>query len=159
VGRVADAYGVRGWVKVEPYNDPQASVLRTSRRWWLATRGPLVIEGARVHGATIVAKAEGCDDRDAALALKGGEVCVRRADFPGSDEGEYYWVDLVGCRVSNPAGDDLGTVSSVEDYGAHPVLVTDDAAGVRRLIPFVAAHLVSVDPAARAIVADWAAED
>lgn len=155
VGRVIDAYGVHGWVKLQPYNAPHESVLRTCKHWWLPDGSVLRVERARMHAATIVAKPSGTQDRDDALALKGLEVRVDRAEFPAAAAGEYYWVDLVGCGVSNPAGDDLGSVEAVEDFGAHPILKTRDASGQNRMIPFVDVYIVEVDVAGRRIVADW----
>ena len=154
VGRVVEAYGVKGWVKVQPFNAPPESVLRAARRWWLDGR-PVGIERARVHGATIVAKPEGSEDRDSAQALKGLEILVSRADFPSAPAGEYYWVDLVGCAVTNREGASLGTVRAVEDYGAHPLLLTREPDGRDRMIPFVGDFIVAVDIAARRIVVDW----
>jgi len=155
VGRVVDAYGIRGWIKVAPFNDPRESVLRTCRRWWLPDGSLLAIDRARVHGASVVAHPVGCDDRDAAARLKGQAVSVSRADFPVGDGDEVYWVDLVGCRVCNRAGEELGTVHAVHDYGAHPILLARDASGRERMIPFVSQWIVEVDVAGRRIVADW----
>lgn len=158
MGRVIDAYGIRGWIKIAPFNDPRESVLRACRRWWLSDGRALVVERSRVHGATLVAHPLGCDDRAAAASLKGLAVRVSRADFPAGRSDEYYWVDLVGCRVSDRQDRPLGEVVAVEDYGAHPILVLRDAAGRSRMVPFVDAWIVEVDPAARRIVADWPAE-
>lgn len=155
VGRVVDAYGVHGWVKIQPYNAPQESVLRSCRQWWLPDGTQVRVERARIHAATIVAKPADAQDRDEALAFRGLELRVDRAEFPAAAADEYYWVDLVGCAVTNPAGDDLGVVGAVEDFGAHPILKTRDAAGRDRLIPFVEVHILEVDIAARRIVADW----
>lgn len=155
VGRVVDAYGVSGWVKVTPFNDPRDSVLRSCRSWWLDDGRRVAIERARVHGASIVCKPEGVHDRDAALALCGSEIRVARADFPRGGQDEVYWVDLVGCSVHNREGLALGEVLRVEDHGAHPILVVADAQGRERLIPFVEAWIDSVDETARAIVANW----
>lgn len=156
IGRVLDAYGVRGWVKVEPYNAPEDSVLRACRRWWLPDGRSVAIERARQHGATIACKPAGSNDRDDALAYKGQEIRASRAEFPPAAPGEYYWVDLVGCRVSNREGVELGVVAAVVDHGAHPILVLDAGDGEQqRLIPFVDAYVDAVDLDARRIVADW----
>ena len=155
VGRVIDAYGVRGWVKIEPYNTPEESVLRSCRRWWLPDGRSIEVERASLHGATVVCKPAGVEDRDAALALKGLELRASRAEFPAAQAGEYYWVDLVGCRVLNRQGLALGRVEQVVDHGAHPILVLRDEVGAERLIPFVEAYVLEVDPAGRRIVADW----
>ncbi len=153
LGRVAGAWGVQGWLRVSPFNDSRDSSLNGLRRWWLC--GPagaraLDIESTRVHGDDILAKAVGVEDRDQAQALKGCEVMVGRAEFPRAAEGEVYWVDLIGCTVRNPRGDPLGTVAAVEEFGADPVLRVG-----QHLIPLVPRHVLAIDLAARAIVADW----
>ena len=155
VGRVIDAYGIRGWIKVAPFNDPEDSVLRTSRRWWLPDGSRLDVDRVRVHGATIVAHPAGSVDRDGAERLKGLTLRVSRADFPSGGQDEVYWIDLVGCRVCSPGGMALGVVRAVHDYGAHPILLLQDDAGRERMIPFVSQWIVEVDVAGRRIVADW----
>lgn len=163
LGRVIDAWGVRGWVKVEPYADATDTALTRAPRWHLARAASpahppidrwLDIERARRHASTVVAKPRGCDDRDAAIALRGAEVGVRREDFPPLRDGEFYWVDLVGCAVVGTGGAPLGVVVAVDDHGAHPILSTD--AG--HLIPFVDAYVVDAVPAERRIVVDWQAD-
>lgn len=163
VGRVVGAWGVRGWIRVAPFNDSRDSILPGLRHWWLQdgeTTRALQIDESRVHGAEIVAKAAGIDDRDAAAALEGRAVLVARADFPSASDDEVYWVDLIGCTVRNPAGEVLGVVQRIEDHSAHPVLRVSEEpqAGERRsdrLIPLVPAIVLSIDVAARDIVADW----
>ncbi len=163
VGRVSGAWGVRGGFRVTPFNDPHDSILIGQRRWWL--RGPagcsaLEIEQARAHGGEIVATAVGLDDRERAQALKGCEVLVSRAAFPDTQPDEVYWVDLIGCTVRNPAGDRLGVVAAVDEFGAHPVLRLDTLGeaggpGTPRLIPFVPERILEIDLAGRKILADW----
>jgi len=163
VGRVSGAWGVRGGFRVTPFNDPRDSVLIGQLRWWLRGRAGcsvLEIEQARPHGAEIVATAAGLDDRERAQALKGCEVLVSRAAFPDTEPDEVYWVDLIGCAVRNPAGEPLGVVAAVDEFGAHPVLRLDtlDEAGrpgASRLIPFVPERILEIDLARRKILADW----
>lgn len=168
VGRVIDAWGIKGWIKVQPYaTDPQA--LFSSRRWFLqppdlprpATKPVprlLRITAARDHGDGLVAQAQEVPDRSAAEALKGARIFVSRASFPTADEGEYYWVDLLGLAVVNRQGEALGRVADLMDTGAHSVLrVVDDTTDppTERLIPFVAAYVDQVETAAGRILVDW----
>lgn len=162
VGRIVDAYGLRGWVKLAAFNDPADSVLLRARRWWLGASGASVrIERARVQGASVVARLAGVADRDAALALRGAEVAVRRADFPPPADGEFYWVDLIGCAVVDRAGRLLGEVARIDDHGAHPLLavrpppVAGAVAPPEFLIPFVSAWVDGVDTVARVVRVDW----
>jgi len=163
LGRIVDAWGVRGWVKVEPFAGAGDTALLRASVWHLQrpaapAHAPidrwLTLERSRRHASTVVAKPEGVEDRTGALALKGAEVGVRRMDFPPLPEGEVYWVDLEGCAVVNPAGESFGTVVSVDDHGAHPIIETNTG----HLIPFVDAYVVDAVPAEGRIVVDWQAD-
>jgi 16S rRNA processing protein RimM len=111
---------------------------------------------ARVHGAAVVAQLLGCEDRDAATALRGNEVAVLRAALPATEENEFYWTDLFGLKVVNVLGQDLGVVARIFETGANDVLVVQ---GEReRLIPFVAAVIQKVDLASGIIRVDWGAD-
>lgn len=173
VGYVSAAYGIRGWIKVQPHAD-DASALLHAQRWWLlgppqaglvaadaARAEPVCVKIAqsREHSGTVVAQAAGVADRNLAEALRGRRVWIRRADFPAPEEDEFYWVDLIGCSVSNEQGELLGEVSGLIDNGAHQILqvafVQPDGKAGERLIPFVDAFLRTVDTAGKRIVVDW----
>ena len=166
VGHVLDAWGVRGWVKVAP-DAPEAAALLKAKTWWLSRPGteeaptPFPVRLARRHGGALVALFEGLEDRSGAEALRGRQIAVSRAEFPPPDEGEFYWADLIGCQVRTPEGVDLGQVTGLMESAAHAILrvqvpQTDAAAKPReRLIPFVEAYIVSVDLAAKTVIASW----
>ncbi len=177
VGRIIDAWGIKGGIKVVPYSaDPQA--LFSTKRWYLlppeekylpaAAREagariswpPLLrITQAKEHGDGIVAMVQEVNARSTAEALKGGRIFVSRTSFPTASEDEFYWVDLIGLQVSNREGQELGTVSDLLDTGAHSVLrIADPIQGVERLIPFVGAYIDSVSLEQKRIVVDWAAD-
>jgi 16S rRNA processing protein RimM len=172
VARVIDAWGVKGWIKLQPFaTDPQA--LFSSRRWHVlppahALGGAqlpalLHITHAKTHADTVVAAARELTDRDAAHALRGARIYVARSSFPTAADDEFYWVDLIGAEVFNRDGQALGQVTALIDTGPHSVLcvrrpeagpeVPDTAA--ERLIPFVAAYVDRVDMAAHRIEVDW----
>lgn len=168
VGRVVDAWGLKGGIKVQAYNrHPQA--LFSSRRWFLlppeaprpasaAAVPPLLrVTQAREQGDVVVASVQDLDDRDAALALRGARVFVSRASFPTPDADEYYWVDLIGLAVHNRDGLVLGQVAGLLDTGANSVLKVQpaDPAAAEVLIPFVAAFVDRVDMPGRCIHVDW----
>lgn len=129
------------------------------RDWWLrsptGSLRPVAVRQAKVHGEGLVAALAECADRDQAQALKGTVLAVSRARFPAQAEGEYYWIDLIGCAVRNPGQVALGEVVGVEEFGADPVLRVAGPDGVERLIPFVGALVERVDLAARELVVDW----
>jgi 16S rRNA processing protein RimM len=170
VGRIADAWGIKGWFKVLPHSaDPQA--LFSSRRWFLQPpeRGPKAISGtvllrvkeAKEHSDSVVARCDEVEDRDAAEALRGARVFVPRSSFPTAADNEYYWVDLIGLDVVNREGVALGQVRELLQTGPQTVLVLAyEEAGkpLERMIPFVAAFVDDVDLPGRRITVDWQPE-
>jgi 16S rRNA processing protein RimM len=159
LGRISGLYGVRGWVKVHSYTEPRDNVVGFAR-WRLRTQAgerAVEVEDGRAHGANVVAKLRGVDDRDAARELIGADIAVERSALPACEPGEYYWADLEGLEVVTPAGDRLGTVDHLLATGGHDVLVL--AGNPARLIPFVHGAVIrGVDLAAGVIVADWSPE-
>jgi len=170
VGRIADAWGIKGWFRVLPYSaSPEA--LFSSKRWFIqspATSGPLAgavfrlaIQQAKDHSDTVVATAQDVPDRTAAEALKGARVFVARSSFPSTAEDEYYWVDLIGLAVVNREGEAMGVVRELMATGPQTVLVLDyEAEGKpqERMIPFVSAFVDKVDLPGRLITVDWQAD-
>ena len=161
VGRIVGAWGVKGDFKVLPFaDDPQA--LFSTKRWYLRPgEGPgvappplLRVMQSREQAGVVVASAQEVADRNAAEALKGARVFVPRSSFPTEGVDEYYWVDLIGCRVVNREGIELGEVLDLLDTGAHSVLRVERG-GTERLIPFVATYVDSVDLPMRRITVDW----
>ena len=167
VGRIADAWGIKGWFKVLSHSaDPEA--LFSSKRWYLqpAERGAKTFSGtlllkvreAKDHSGTVVATAQEVDDRDAAEALRGARIFVPRSSFPTASADEYYWVDLIGLVVVNREGVDLGVVKELLSTGPQTVLVLEheaDGKPLERMIPFVSAYVDAVDLPARRITVDW----
>lgn len=167
VGRIADAWGVKGWFKVLSYsNSPEA--LLASKRWYLqpSERGAksfagtvlLTIRQSKDHSDTLVALAQGIDDRNAAEALRGARVFVPRSSFPTTSEDEYYWVDLIGLSVINREGVLLGQVQELLATGPQTVLVLayeEDGKARERMIPFVSAFVDKVDLPEKRITVDW----
>lgn len=161
LGRVAGVYGVRGWVKLQSFTRPVENLLNYREVWIAHGAGfaARMVE-ARVHGGGIVARLTGPDgapieDRDLAAGLIGAELQVERDRMPAPDEGQFYWVDLVGLEVRNEDGTVLGTVDSLTSNGAQDVLVVRDG-DTERLIPFVQGPIIrSVSLQDRRIVADW----
>jgi 16S rRNA processing protein RimM len=178
VGRILDAWGVKGWFKVLPHSaSPEA--LFSSSCWYLLPpeRGakprrpteavvpgdwtqPLLLQvrEAKVHADSVVAPCADITDRDTAESLRGARILVPRSSFPAPGDGEYYWVDLIGLQVVNREGLVLGEVRDLMTTGPQTVLVLQAQEGgkaVERMIPFVSAFVDRVDTAARCITVDW----
>jgi len=170
VGRVLDAWGIKGWFKVLPYSaDPEA--LFSSKHWFLlpTEKGLKTFEGVglvkikevKTHSDTVVACAQEITDRNGADALRGARIFISRSSFPAAQKDEYYWVDLIGLEVVNRECVSLGHVRDLLTTGPQTVLVIDrlqDAKTVEIMIPFVAVYIDDVSLSERRILVDWQAD-
>jgi len=177
VGRVLDAWGVKGWLKILPHSSaPEA--LFSAATWFLqppeakfrpgfnAFSGTVSvsIDESKTHSDSVVAKLKGLDDRTPAEALRGARIFLPRSSFPAASTDEYYWVDLIGLNVVNREGVALGCVRDLMATGPQSVLCVEyflpgegDAAPVaaERMIPFVSVYVDNVDIAGKLITVDW----
>ena len=176
VGRILDAWGIKGWVKVHPHSS-DAQALLAATQWFLQTPTPpfdrgfkafagtvtLDVTEIKPHADTLVALCVGVADRNQAEALKGARIFVSRSQFPASnDPDEFYWVDLLGLNVINREGVALGVVRDLMATGPQSVLVLayedptqEGDKTAERMIPFVSAYVDKVDKAAGLITVDW----
>ena len=201
LGRIVSAYGVKGWVKIQPHS-AHADVLLGTSVWWLkapvppgkqgalsrpghaVAKGKAIVSGtscrvmaSRFHAGSVVAQLEPVADRDQAEALKGFTVWAPRSAFPEPDDDEYYWVDLIGCRLYGEHDTQtvlLGEIVEVIDNGAHGVLrvararevpggaleqMLNDKGRVQEvLVPFVQAHVYKVDLQNKSLYSNWPAD-
>ena len=172
MGRILDAWGIKGWMKVHPHSkDPSALLAAT--QWFLQTptppfdrqfnafTGTVTMDVAEIkpHADTLVARCDAVADRNLAEALKGARIFVSRSQFPAStDPDEFYWVDLLGLNVVNREGVALGVVRDLMATGPNSVLVLEYTEGdklAERMIPFVSAYVDKVDKPAGLITVDW----
>ncbi len=131
---VAGAHGVKGEVRLKLFSDSIASLTQHAKVFVGDVERRLL--GVREGGKTAIARFEGISDRSAVEALRGQLIEVDRTDLPPLEEGEYYHSDLVGLTCVDCEGQAVGTVVSVENFGAGDLLEIELAKGRRSLIPF-----------------------
>lgn len=144
VGQIVNAHGIRGEVKLNPKGfDPE----------FLAEFPVLYIDGrampvkhSRVHKNVLLVTLPGVEDMDAALALKGKQVSVRRADVPVPED-YYFDAELEGLTVVDCATDAaIGTVAQVLHYPAHKIYrVTGEREYLIPAVPGVFVESVDLD--------------
>lgn len=173
VGRITGVYGVKGWVKIFSYTDPMESIVDYNP-WFIRAENrkhapwvQIKLKSGKRHAKTVVAKLEHCNDRDEALAYVGNEIAIELQQLEAlKKEGEYYWRDLLGMRVINQQGIELGFVKNLMETGANDVLVVasdsqpeqDDMVEKRQdcLIPWTMNHaIIAVDLEQKLIEVDW----
>ena len=174
VGTVGRAHGVRGQVRIRSDMDPPEELLRHDT--WLVERAgawrPVAVRSARPHGNVLVAHFQGIENRDAAAELAGTRVGLPRDALPAPDDGQYYWVDLIGLEVLDEGGESLGVVRKMIETGANDVMVVGpgsdsdgppapgEARATERIIPFITGEVVrEVDLDAGHVRVSWPVDE
>lgn len=163
LGKMGSAYGIRGWLKVFSSTEDAESIF-DYQPWFIQRAGQwrlIELEGWKRHNQDMIIKVKGIDDRDTAGLLTNCEIVVDSGQLPELGGGDYYWKDLIGCRVVTSQGYEMGTVTELMETGSNDVLVVKanlkDAFGMKeRLIPFLDGQVIkNVDLATGSIEVDW----
>jgi 16S rRNA processing protein RimM len=153
LGQIGAAHGVRGEVRLRSFTaDPQA----------IANYGPLEtgdgrvleIETLRPAKNHFVARLAGVGNREAAEQLTNVRLYVPRERLPEpTDANEFYHADLVGLAAFDAAGNKLGSVIAIHNFGAGDLIeIQPPNGGNTELIPFDAPNVPVVDVAGGRIV-------
>ena len=156
LGFVGAPFGVRGWVKLRSHTDPPERLLE-HRNLHIGREGgkwrTYRIEETGRSGGAITVKLAGVEDRDQAIALRGAQICVPRANLPKRDDKDFYRADLIGCEVLTLSGVGLGVVQHFVETPVQALMVVR---GEREYwIPAIPEHLRRVDLQARQVIVDW----
>lgn len=152
VARIGAAHGVRGAVKLWTFTEDPLAV---------RDYGPLTTkDGARQFEVTqvraakdhLVATLKGVTTRDDAERLNGLELYVPRDRLPETDDDEYYHADLIGLAAVNAAGEPLGRVIAIHNFGAGDIIEIAPEKGATMLLPFTNAVVPTVDLAGGRVV-------
>ena len=153
IGVVVAAHGIKGALRIKAFTADPAD---------LTSYGPLtgeagqkwVLKSASVDAKGVVtAKIDGVEDRNQAEALKGAKLYIERGALPEVDEDEFYIADLIGLPAENPAGQPLGTIKAVFNFGAGDVVEVSGEQG-DILVPFTSAAVPVVDVKNKRVVID-----
>lgn len=145
-GRIVNTHGVRGEVKIEVWLD-SAEALRGFHRVYLGGQEKKILS-ARVQKDFLIAKLQGVEDVNAAMALKGRTVQIDRDDA-GLEEGAFFLQDILGASVVDESGRKIGVLNDVLELPGHRVYVVKGES--EHLIPAVPEFILNTDAEAGVI--------
>jgi 16S rRNA processing protein RimM len=130
---IAGAHGISGEVRLKLFADSADSLKRHKQ----VRAGDRLLTLVSLKGdRTPIARFAEVADRTAAEALRGRLLTVPRSALPPLAEDEYYHADLIGLACEVKAGELLGHVVAVEDFGAGDILEIEKPDGRRFMLPF-----------------------
>ncbi|SCY17023.1 16S rRNA processing protein RimM [Microvirga guangxiensis] len=158
VGEFGRSHGLKGEVRLKSHTgDPQAIV---GYKPLIATNGKTytlknVRQAPGGEPDILIALVDGVTTREASEALNRVQLHVERDKLPPpDDEDEFLLADLIGLTVQNEAGETIGTIVAVPNYGSGDLLeIAPAQKGSTALLPFTKAFVPVVDIAAKRVVA------
>lgn len=153
LGRIVTVHGIRGDVIIDSYTAEPGDIAAYGSLRSADGSREFRLKVLRVGPKGVVAHIAGVDDRNVAEALRGTELYALRDKLPPADEGEFYYADLLGLRAENEAGEAVGKVAAVHNFGAGDLLeIRLDGQPATELVPFTDAFVPVVDIAAGRVV-------
>ena len=122
VAQAAGAFGVKGEMRITAFTEDPAALLRYRSLMREDGSPGLTFTGGRVAKGALIARAREVETREQAQALRGLRLYIDRASLPEPEEDEYYLADLIGLAVRSPAGEAMGRIKSVNNFGAGDLL-------------------------------------
>ena len=92
-----------------------------------------------------LARIEGVEDRDAAEAVRGGELCLRREDLPELPEGWFWEDDLLGAKVTDVGRGEIGEVCGLDTVAGRMQIIVRTSGGGNVTVPLVPALVLVLD--------------
>ena len=156
LGKVLRAHGIRGRLKVRPYNADSESFARLREVLLCPKKGAahkFLVLSCDPADREYLLHLDGVDTREAAEVFTGAELLVPRSELPALPPGEHYIADLIGMFVVTEDDFVLGTLVDVMETGANDVLVVKPERGHREiLLPDIPEVVLSIDDVAGRIV-------
>jgi len=149
---ITGAHGVTGEVRLKLFGTDLGGL----RRYPSFNDGALTLRSSRDDGkGGAIARFVEIADRSAAEALRGTTLAVPRSALPPLEEGEYYHTDLIGLAAVSDAGEPLGVVVAVENFGAGDILEVERPDGRRFMVPMREEAVTEWDEQRLVIEAAW----
>ena len=155
-GTITTTHGIKGEVKVFPCVDDPGRFSIYKDVYLQGRKGliPVEIENVKFFKKMVILKFKDIDDISDAALLREYDVMAKREDIAELKENQYFDVDLIGLRVLNKEGEELGILDSVLHSPANDVFVIKNGQGKEILIPSVKQFVLSVDIEKKEMICD-----
>lgn len=147
IGQIVNTSGLKGVLKIKPFTDDikKFSNLKTI---YIKTKNDLTefkIEQVRYVKNMVMLKLAGIDTVEEAEKYRNLYIKVLRDQEEELEEGSYYVVDILGCKVNTDANQELGKIVDVFQTGSNDVYVVKDEQGKQILLPAIKQVIKNVD--------------
>lgn len=150
VGKIVNTHGIRGEVRVISKTDFADERYQPGNTLYIFKEGSqepikVVVESHRVHKNFDLLTFEGMHSIQDVEQFKGSLLKVDENQLSELDEGEYYFHEIIGCKVYTDDGEEIGTIREILATGANDVWVVKRKAGKDLLIPYIDEIVKDID--------------
>ncbi|MFP3019474.1 MAG: ribosome maturation factor RimM [Arsenophonus sp.] len=163
LGILGSSYGIYGWFRIFSYTEYTENIFKY-QPWFIQRSGEwkrLKLEDWKYHNKDIIIKIKNIDNRNLSNSITNCKIIVDAKQLPVLKDNDYYWKDIIGCKVITTKGYNLGYVKNLMETGSNDVLIIKanlkDAFHIKeRLIPFLNEKVIkNIDLSTKIIKVDW----
>lgn len=147
IGQIVNTSGLKGVIKVKPFTD-DITKFNNLKTIYISIKKELKefkIEQVRFSKNMVFLKLEGIDTIEEAENYRNLYLKVKRDKDEELEEGSYYIVDIIGCKVLTDEQKELGKVDDVFSTGSNDVYVVKDEVGKQILLPAIKEVIKNID--------------
>ncbi|MFC0214312.1 ribosome maturation factor RimM [Paenibacillus chartarius] len=155
VGKIVNTHGIRGELKIWPQTDFAEERFEKGSELVIETPNgtcvPVSVETSRIHKNMVLVKFKQFDNINECEKYKGSLLKVEEKYLGELNEGEYYYHEIIGCKVVTEEGQELGTITEILTPGANDVWVVKPPKGKEVLLPVIDDVVLEVDVASKLV--------
>ncbi|NQX57417.1 ribosome maturation factor RimM [Paenibacillus qinlingensis] len=148
VGKVVNSHGIRGELKIVPETDfPErfdvgnSLIIVDSQN----KQTPVTVKTSRLHKNVFIVLFSQFTNINDVEKYKGSLLKIEAKDQKPLEEGEYYYHEIIGCKVVTEDEQELGQISEILTPGANDVWVVALPKGKQLLLPVIDDVILKVD--------------
>lgn len=164
VGKIKDAYGIYGWIKIISFTEKEKNIFQY-QPWFIKTQDQIKnikLDSWQCKNKKIIIKIQNINNRNDAIKIKNFQILIENSTLPKLKLGEYYWQQIIGCKIINANNIFVGIVETLFSAGSNDVLVIKNQMNTleknkkKHLIPFINKKIIkNVDIINKIITVDW----
>jgi 16S rRNA processing protein RimM len=154
IGKIVNTHGIRGELKILPETDfpelfdPGSELVFVDAK---QKQTPVKIQSSRLHKNMYIVKLEKYDNINDVERYKGSLLKIEAKYQEPLEEGEYYYHEIIGCKVITDDGQELGLISEILTPGANDVWVVALPKNKQLLLPVIDDVVLDVDVQAKTV--------
>lgn len=147
VAKILTSHGVKGYVKLESYMEKPKDIFKYSNDLYDINNKKFKINFiGTIKPDIFIAKIDGIDDMDVAKSYRNTELYMDIDLLPETDDGEYYYNELIGMKVKSADGKYNGVIANIDDFGAGVVVeIKWDDEKMEESLPFVEEYFKEIN--------------